>query len=98
MEQFMKDADVRWGKNTDFAEVAEALGIRTDQVVAVSLGNDSLMTLYTPFDDKPDETWSARLGRTVDGILVVTDTKIVPGFIEDLRKKMEKQLGENRQD
>jgi hypothetical protein len=52
----------------DFAEVAEALGINTVDIMAVLTDR---IVLYTPKPDEPNpEIWSAVLGRDADGILV----------------------------
>ena len=56
-----------WHNAPDFAEVAEALGVNTVDVLAVMV--DSVV-LYTPAPDDDDPLiWRTEMGRDADGIL-----------------------------
>lgn len=75
-----------WKKGPDFAEHAEALGIRTTQVMALKAdGDDPTVVIYTPELDENDldpETplVAAWLTRDGDGILRVIDRKLLEGL------------------
>lgn len=73
-----------WKKAPDFAEYAEALGIRTTQVMAAQLG-ETTVVLYTPELDEDDldpETplVAAWLVRDGDGIPRVIERRLLEGF------------------
>jgi hypothetical protein len=65
---------VEWRRRTAFAEVADALGIPTDQVMAAmpAQGGQPWTVLYTPErSDSPDaEVFAAHLDRDAGGVLV----------------------------
>ena len=66
---------MKWAKGPDFAEMAEALGIKTDQVMMASVDNPlTTVVLYTPDPDGQPPVWRAELARDADGILVVKGT------------------------
>lgn len=78
----------RWSKRHEFAEVAETLGVRTDQVMAMLPGE---VVLYTPGDD--DETiCSAHLVRRSDGVLVATDRQRHPEMLAQIKANIESAL------
>lgn len=76
-----------WKHGPDFAEVAEALGVATKDVLAMIPGD---YVLYTP-GDGATMIWSAMLMRDDDGILRVMSKNPHPGMLEKFRKEV---LGE----
>jgi hypothetical protein len=79
--------EVDWKRAVDFAEYAEALGIRTTQIMALKAGGgDPSIVIYTPETDEGDldpETplLASRLQRDHDGILVAMGAPtIMEGF------------------
>lgn len=63
---------VQWGRSPDFAEMAEALGIDTGQVIMAKVDDpEEMVVLYTPDRDGEPPVWRAALARDADGILIV---------------------------
>jgi hypothetical protein len=64
---------VRWTGRTRFAEWAEALGIATDEVMAVmeSPDRDKVIVLYTRGTDEAEPVRRAALARDPEGVLHV---------------------------
>lgn len=63
---------IEWKGRQAFVEIAESLGIGTDEVMAVRVIPDGkgFLVLYTVNTDTPDAiVWEALLGRDDDGIL-----------------------------
>jgi len=78
-----------------FAEIAEAIGIRTDQIFAKYQGDeyDDRLTfvLYTPNDDDSEEVWIVQLERDPKGIYrQAREAKLVPDFIENMRAHLDR--------
>jgi len=61
----------QWARGPDFAEVAEALGINTSQVILATLSQKQIIVIYTPDPDGHPPMWRAELGRDADDVLVV---------------------------
>lgn len=78
-----------WADRTAFAEVAEALGVRTDMVLAVS--SDGI-AIFTP--EGEDEFSIAELGRDGDGVPVVVSVTPLPGMAEQIERNIEAALAE----
>lgn len=79
----------RWAKGHEFAEVAEALHVRTDQIMAMLPGS---IVLYTPGDD--EEIWSATLKRTEDGTLRPVRREPQPGMWDKIKQQVETGMHE----
>jgi hypothetical protein len=62
---------VEWRKAPDFAEVAEALQLNTDQIMAAQVGGPGVTAVFTtgPGDDLDQTVYVARLARDSDGVL-----------------------------
>lgn len=87
--------EVQWRRNPDFAEVAEALKLRTDQILAAMVLEETIPVLYIPSDDNPEEVWLATLKRDEQGILAVSgEPTQVFGAMEEIRQGVEKRLQE----
>ena len=91
------EVEVRWAKGSQFAEVAEALRIRTDQIMSYGKMPDCdfMVSLYTPDDDP--WLWSAKLERDSDGILRATEQQrfmSVADFEKELNAGVEQRLKE----
>lgn len=88
----MPEFRAEWEDKPFFAEIAEALKIRTDQILAVfAPGDGALLALYTPADDPLEDPRIFRviLKREADDILVpVTEHIEVPGMWEELKRRM----------
>jgi hypothetical protein len=87
---------VKWKRAPDFAEIAEALGVATTQIMAVQnpLGAD-LLVLYTPDPDEETRVFAARVRRGVDGVLfrAVEDVEL-PGMWEKIQTDIEEHMRE----
>lgn len=91
---------INWAKRVEFAEVAEALGVPTDQVMAMAEPRDRAIpstVLYTP---EPDSTllWVGVLQRKLDGALVVLHTESRPGLWEQITEYAETGIGLDLED
>lgn len=91
-----------WKKASDFAEYAEALGVRTKQIIALKAGGDEpTVVIYTPELDEDDldpETplVVAWLGRDDEGILrLLADPRYLEGLNwADIEASIERRLAE----
>lgn len=55
---------------THFAEYAEAVGVATDQIAAVSVNGETIWVIYSDRDDDNTDAMAARFIRNEDGLLV----------------------------
>lgn len=88
----------------DFAEFAEALKIRTVQILAVRGVGSSFTVIFTPEEDEDDldpETivWAAIFARGEDGILVRQGELVMldwdwNAIQEEVRTKLNEKFGE----
>lgn len=80
-----------WARGPQFAEVAEALGLNTDQVLAASLRDGRWFVMFTPRRDGRGDVWMAVLERGDDGLLRVRRQRrtgqTVEGFIDELKRR-----------
>lgn len=76
---------VEWRRGPDFAEVAEALGVDTKDVLGMIPGD---LVVYTSGGEDASMLWSATLARGEDGILQVTRKQPHPGMAERLWKEI----------
>lgn len=67
----MTKVDVQWKRGPDFAEIAEAIGCSTSDIMAVMPNELGILALYTTETEKLNHatTWFTRLHRGDDGIL-----------------------------
>ena len=85
-----------WTDRTKFAEVAEALGVSTEYILAVS---DNGIVLWTPSQTPEGDIWRGRLERDADGVLHVIHKEFsstVADMQEMIRKTLEEKLGPPR--
>ena len=83
---------VEWQRRLAFVEVAEALGVNTDQIMATMPRHDYVLALYTPHPTDPPRIYAARLQRD-GGLLNVVGTPVeLPGAWDDIRRRMEEEL------
>jgi hypothetical protein len=83
-----------WHSRTAFAEVAEALGVETGDIMA-TMDNMVLYTTETLTSDPP--IWRASLGRDADGILVASPPELVgstSGWHAQIEKLVEEAMNE----
>jgi hypothetical protein len=81
---------VEWRSAPAFAEVAEALGIATAQVMAVRNPQaGQVLAFYTAADDAT--VWSCQLHRDVAGVLRPGSRAAHPGLWEDILAEMERE-------
>lgn len=89
---------VGWGGRTEgpMPEIAEALGVTTDLVMAVhDMGRGKYTAFYSPEYDKGDTTlWLALLKRSGDGILKVVHREPRPDMWERIQAQIEGSLRE----
>jgi hypothetical protein len=82
--------EYQWRGRSDFAEIAEALGVRSDQVMAAEVGGELTLVLYTQ-DEEPTLVWAAVLRRGVDDVLFITaPPQPRPGLWESIVEQMER--------
>jgi hypothetical protein len=84
-----------WRKRTDFAEIAEALGVRTDQVMAAKNPNSAeVFVVFTKGDEYPPLVYTTFLRRRAGGVLYVAVEPIEqPGMWEQIVKDVDERLG-----
>jgi hypothetical protein len=92
---------VEWKRGNDFAEYAEALGIRVDQVFALKAGGDEpTVIVYTPESDPNDldphtPLVVAMLGRDGESILrIVGEPRLMDIDWNDIETAIETKLRE----
>lgn len=94
-----------WKHAVDFAEVAEALKVKTTQIVIAGHGiaKDAVIVFYSPDDADHTRVAMVVLRRDNDGVLQQDSVpQEIPGFFEDIQTRVEKglrdQLGEPNQE
>ena len=75
-----------WTDRTAFAEIAEALNVPTDMIMAVHSDGIVLWTDNADVDEEP--IWYARVGRGADGVMVV-GPRTSTGTIGDFKARMD---------
>lgn len=76
-----------WKSGPAFAEVAEALGINTNQVLLATVDHGIMIVLYTPDVDGRPPLWRAEMQRDADGLIVVMGDPVeieMPPHLRDL--------------
>lgn len=85
----MSKTHARWGRSPAFAQYAEALGIRTDQVAAVRERLDGAAVLWST-DEAPDDGQYSELEKDGDGIWRhVGETRTIPDYFGMLSRLLE---------
>lgn len=81
--------NVKWSKRSGFAEFAEAIGISTDSIMAVSNDEGLTWVLYTDGPTDDPEAWihCAVMSRDEKGILRVRRTTTT-SQLKDLYKRL----------
>lgn len=90
----MSRARIEWKKALAFAEMAEAIGIATRQILAANFeGDDKLVVIYShPTEDSRD-IYAIALTRGQDGILFqASPPRHLPGFLDKLDQRMRLEL------
>ena len=83
----------KWAKSADFAEIAEALKINTDQVVGIAEKDGLVTAIYSRAGDEQNwpPVFSVALKRDLDGVLfVASEVHEIEGFWDDLKASLEK--------
>lgn len=88
----MNEIRTEWVGRTEVAEVAEALGVPSDMIMAVSSEGVVLWTYPHEMDDD-GQIWSATLGRDADGIIVV-GPKMATGTLGELHTRIDAAMRE----
>jgi hypothetical protein len=84
----VKRPKAKWARRHAFAEAAEALGIRTDQVAALHNDGRMIGVLWST-DDAPDDGQYTAFFRGSDGILFqYGDTRTLPGYFRELFRRL----------
>lgn len=75
---------------SDFAEVAEALNVNTDQICAMKLDDGTLTVMYSPSREDFERVYGVQLMRGSDGILSLKSLAVeIPGWWDDIKRQME---------
>lgn len=87
---------VEWTEGPAFAEVAETLYIRTNQIVGMmESGNDDFAVLYTVSDEERPTVYGIGLERDAEGILrAINEPKEQPEFWDELDRRMDKAMAD----
>ena len=92
----MGEVRAEWHDRVDFAEVAEALGIETEDIMAMLPEQIVIFTTDT-HDDEKSKLWASKLGRDADGILIAATPTFVSTaatFHEQAKTGIEQKLRE----
>ena len=99
----MNEVEVQWKHGPDFAEIAEALGINTSDIMAAMPKEDGILALYTTETEKLERatTWFAQLHRGDNGILVADEAQpanidlqaLFAGVEEAVKKRLDSDNG-----
>ena len=88
--------ETRWTGREAFAEVAEALKIRTDQVLAMTRRGDGYFVVFTPSEDGSGAVWAGLCKRDPDEVMVAVAQHATGENVEDwtaeISRRMEKGL------
>lgn len=97
----MNTPQVQWGRGPIFAEAAEVVGVRTNQVMALMEFKGVFHVFYTPYDEPGQEerVFLAHLVRDKDGIMrlrgrIVEQVGMIEEMEQGLKDHMERKLNE----
>lgn len=96
----MSDPDVRWSKGHELAGYAEALGVPTNHIMAVSVEGRAILVLYTPelpADNETPRIFEVTLRRDNDKVLHATSLpRELPGMWDKITADIENSLRKRR--
>lgn len=82
-----------WKSAPDFAEFAEALGVKTTQIVTAMVTGDVAGVIYSPDDGDHERVVLIGLGRDSDGVYQVVNAPAeLPGFFDTIREHVEQTV------
>lgn len=79
-----------WHSRVEFAEVAETLGVDTDQVMGTLVKKDQVVTIWT----EQDRVLCSRLSRDIDGVLLSGIVHTLEVTVPELHAKVMKILSD----
>jgi hypothetical protein len=85
----------KWRGRADFAEIAEALDVTTEAIMAAMPDGDEVFVLWTPKDSDPGDLTivSGVLQRGTDGVLfLASGPQEQPGMWEEITSTVERRL------
>lgn len=89
----MVDMETQWSGRSDFAEVAETLGLPTDCVMAVVKVDPHLYALYTPTPDGR-EVYRVQLARDGYNVLRQASEAVeMPGLLDNIHSALDDHFG-----
>ena len=90
----MSRARIELKKALAFAEMAEAIGITTRQILAANLeGDGKLVVVYSHPTEHSRDIYAVALSRGQDGILfMASQPRHLPGFLDQLDERMRLEL------
>lgn len=90
--ELARDTKAEWHNAVDFAEVAEALHIKTTQIMAVmNPHGDAATVLFTPHED--ERIYSATLRRDADDVFVIAHPPVERvGMWDRIKAQMDQEL------
>lgn len=91
----MTKPQAEWRDRVDFAEVAEALAINTDQVMAIKrVTHLMVIVIYTPTEDCRGAVWWAVLERDSYGVFNVRRNEPTGQTTDDVEQQIRKHMEE----
>ena len=86
--------ETEWHNAVDFAEVAEALHVKTTQVFGVlNPHGDAATVLYSPHEDEDERLYSVTLRRDADDVFVVAHEPVEQvGLWDRIKAEAEREL------
>jgi hypothetical protein len=80
----------KWATAPAFAEVAEALQIRTDQIVGTKEDDRGIVVLFTRDEGDEPPVFAVGCQRDLDGIMRARSARVaVPHFWSDFKRRLD---------
>jgi hypothetical protein len=86
---------VEWKNAPDFAEMAEAIGITTKQIMVAGVTGEPMIVIYTsPGTGEDADIYTAFLKRDRDGILRLDAVPVKGESVEEFHRRMHDAVGQ----
>lgn len=91
----MNSPQVQWGRGPIFAEAAEVVGVRTNQVMALMEFDGVFHVFYTPHDGpgEDERVFLAHMTRDKDGILQMRGPQVEQiGMLQQMQEELDSRI------